>query len=179
MKKYGILLFLVVLLISLCACSLGGKNLFKPKSDQQIANERLDAFLQALENKDNKTLKSLFSAKAVSESDSFENDLQSMLDYFEGVTASYNNQSPISVEKERDEDFEKKTIFSTYDIQTDKQTYRIAIQDVIYNTYDEDDVGIHSLYIIIMSDDTDPNYAYRGDGKNTPGINIGIKNITP
>ena len=38
---------------------------------------------------------------------------------------------------------------------------------------------INSLYIVIKSDDTDPNYAYRGDDKNTPGINIGIKNIIP
>ena len=175
MKKLAILFLLCVLCIALCSCSLNGTI----KSDQQIANERLDAFLQALENKDAETLTGLFSATAVSKSNDFDNDLKSLLDYFEGVTLSYNKESPISVEKERDEDFEKKTIYSTYDVQTDKQTYRIAIQDVIDNTSNESDIGIHSLYIITMSDDTDPDYAYRGDGKNTPGIHIGIKNIIP
>ena len=102
-----------------------------------------------------------------------------LIDYFDGKTIFYNNQCALNASRTREDDFEKKTISSTYDVETDKQIYRIAIQDVITNTLDQNDVGINSLYIIIKSEDTDPNYAYRGDGKNTPGINIGIKNIIP
>ena len=59
---------------------------------------------------------------------------------------------------------------------TDKQTYRIAIQDCVIDETNSANVGIWSLYIIKMEDDTDPSFAYWGDGKNTPGININIKN---
>ena len=174
MKKCFIYLCLFTLTISLCACSfLSGFF----KSDDQIAKEKLDAVLQALEIEDSEALKKLFSPKAISESDNFENDLQALFDYFDGVTVSVGEYSPLHVSKKRDEDLERKIIYSTYDIQTDKQTYRIAMQDIIYNTYEENNVGIYSLYIIIMSEDTDPTYAYNGDGKYTPGINIGIKNI--
>ena len=40
------------------------------------------------------------------------------------------------------------------------------------DTADADNVGIRSLYIIRLADDTDPQFAYRGDEKYTPGINI-------
>ena len=178
-KKFLVCFCIFTLIINLCACSADGKNMFKTKSDQDIANEKLDKVLQALENNDPAALKNLFSVNAINSSDSFESDLQLLIDYFDGKTIFYNNQCALNVSRTREDDFEKKTISSTYDVETDKQIYRIAIQDVITNTLDQNDVGINSLYIIIKSDDTDPNYAYRGDGKNTPGINIGIKNIIP
>ena len=178
-KKFLVCFCIFTLIINLCACSADGKNMFKTKSDQDIANEKLDKVLQALENNDPEALKKLFSVNAINSSDSFESDLQLLIDYFDGKTIFYNNQCALNVSRTREDDFEKKAISSTYDVETDKQIYRIAIQDVITNTLDQNDVGINSLYIIIKSDDTDHNYAYRGDGKNTPGINIGIKNIIP
>lgn len=47
------------------------------------------------------------------------------------------------------------------------------------DTANIDNLGIHSLYIIKSEEDTDISFAYWGDGKDTPGINIGIKNVLP
>ena len=40
-------------------------------------------------------------------------------------------------------------------------------------------MGIKSLYVIRFEDDTDPQMAYRGDGKNTPGVNINKRKNVP
>ena len=40
-------------------------------------------------------------------------------------------------------------------------------------------IGIWSFYIIKLQDDTDPQFAYRGDDKFTPGINFNKKNVIP
>ena len=65
---------------------------------------------------------------------------------------------------------------STYDVKTTKSEYRITIQYVVKDTANNDNVGIHSLYIIKTAEDITSQSAYWGDGKHTPGINIGIKN---
>ena len=44
--------------------------------------------------------------------------------------------------------------------------------------YKKYEIEIHAMDVLIKKeDDTDPQMGYGGDGKYTPGINIGIKNI--
>ena len=57
--------------------------------------------------------------------------------------------------------------------------YRFAMEYMLLDTADADNVGIRSLYIIRLADDTDPQFAYRGDEKYTPGININKKSRIP
>ena len=53
------------------------------------------------------------------------------------------------------------------------QEFFDAMEFITVDTADKDNVGIRSLYIIRFADDTDQERAYRGDGNDTPGINIG------
>ena len=50
--------------------------------------------------------------------------------------------------------------------------HRFAMEFMLQDTADADNVGIRSLYVIRLADDPNPQRAYRGDGENTPGINI-------
>ncbi len=172
--KNIVIISIIILSLILCSCYNGFGEFYK--SDQEIANERLDLLLTALKNKDKDTLRSLFSKKAINYDEDFENSIDVLLEYFHGETFEHDYDSPLNVEMERDHDLVKKIIYSSYDVKTETQTYRIAIQDIITNTYEKNNVGIYSLYIIIASEDADLQYTYRGDGKDTPGINIGIKN---
>ena len=54
-----------------------------------------------------------------------------------------------------------------------------TMEYMLLDTADADNVGIRSLYIIRLADDTDPQFAYRGDEKYTPGININKKSRIP
>ena len=51
------------------------------------------------------------------------------------------------------------------------QKYYIAIRECTKDDFDNNNVGVISIYII-KSEDWDEDYIYRGDGKWTPGINI-------
>ena len=56
-------------------------------------------------------------------------------------------------------------------LETSAQKYYIAIRECTKDDFDNNNVGVISIYII-KSDDWDEDYIYRGDGKWTPGINI-------
>lgn len=178
MKINMFVVSILIFCLVLCSCSINIGNLGRYfKSDQQIARERLDLLLSSLQNKDRNALSSLFSEKSIKDAKDFQNNIDKLFEYFEGTNIKYDDYSPLNIENKRDGNLVKKTIYSSYDVQTETQTYRIAIQDIITNTYEKDNVGFYSIYIIILSEDTDPQYTYRGDGNDTPGINIGIKNV--
>lgn len=71
----------------------------------------------------------------------------------------------------------KKSMDLSCDVVTNVREYRFLFLDITVDDYNPDNVGIWSLYVIKKEDDTDPQMGYGGDGKYTPGINIGIKNI--
>ena len=150
--------------------------------DQSDANAKMDKILVAIKKKDNDALKAMFSKKAVAESKDIDQSIVELFDFFQGEFVSYNDWSGPMAEGGINDDGTGrnwKELYSSYDVDTSKQKYRFAIQDVVQDTADEDNVGIHSLYIIKMEDDTDPQFGYRGDGKDTPGINFNIKNVLP
>ena len=181
MKKVFLSIFLIVLGILFSSCSLGGNNMFGGilDNDQKVANEYFDEFIEALESKNKDAIKTMFSKNSIKNSENFEVSIDYLFDYFQGEVISYNDWAGPVVETSKENDHIKKIMDSTYDVETNGQQYRFAIQNHTVDTANPDNVGIWSLYIIKLNDDTDPQYAYRGDDKNTPGINIGIKNIIP
>ena len=177
MERKWIVLLLVLATMCLSSCSLGMGHIFD--SDNQIANARMEKVLEALQSKDESALKALFSKSAIADAKNFDGSIKSLFDYYEGNVISYDDKSALGVGETRENGHRQKEFNSTYDVKTSERTYRFAIQDFTIDTANPDNVGIRSLYVIKMEDDTDPLFAYRGDGKYTPGININIKNYIP
>ena len=180
-RKLLLVKTILILLLSLCACSLqGGNDMFSWKfaSDQKLANERMNAFLDAVENKNYETVKSLFSINKIANIPDFDEQIKELFYYFEGAVVAWNDQEQPGTEETIE--YGKKQLFlmSSYDVNTTSTTYRIYLYDCAIDTIDSDNEGIWSLYIIKLEDDTDTNFVYHGDCKDTPGINIGIKNLT-
>ena len=144
--------------------------------DQKISNQKLEEILDAIQAKNKNRIILSFSPEAIKKTDNFELSIDTLFDYFYGTVESYNDWGgPITVTtKENDEILQ--IMDSTYDVKTTKSEYRITIQYVVKDTANNDNVGIHSLYIIKTAEDITSQSAYWGDGKHTPGINIGIKN---
>lgn len=189
-KLAAVILISSVITLLLTSCSFGGSmfnNFFGNKDslgryshdDQADANAQMDKLLEAIKNKDSHTLKSMFSKNSILQVQEIDQSIDDLFEYFQGDFISYNDWSAINVEEGLNDDGtgrKWKALYSTYDVETSKQKYRIAIQDFIHDTADTNNVGIHSFYIIKFEDDTDPEIAYRGDDKYTPGINFNIKN---
>ena len=174
----------LAIVLLLTSCSSGGLNMWSRfyDDDEEISNARMEKVLEAVKKEDKDALKTMFSKKAISQAEHFDESIVELFDFFQGDLVSYNDWSGPRAEGGINEDGtgrKWKELYSSYDIDTSKQKYRLAIQEFVQDTADADNVGIWSLYIIKMEDDTDPQFGYIGDGKDTPGINFNRKNVLP
>lgn len=145
-------------------------------NEQKIANKKFDEILEALETKDKEQLTALFSKESLRVAEEFDSSVNELFDFFEGEVESYDDWGAQEVSTSYENDEIIQIIESTYDVKTTDCEYRFAIIYIYKDTADSDNVGVKSLYVIKKEDDIDPEYAYWGDGKNTPGININVQN---
>lgn len=178
MRKTWLLFPLVGLILilasgSLCSCSM--RKSFLMMVDESIANKQFEKLIDAIQTQDIDAVRALFSENALKEAENADESIQAMFDYFHGTMASYNDWAGPNVIAGNNDDGTGrywKRYYSTYDIETTQDKYRLAMEIIMADTTDAGNVGIRSLYIIRFEDDTDQNCAYRGDGAYTPGINI-------
>ena len=149
------------------------RKMFFARNNNQIANEQLEALLEAIQSKNAQAVKELFSDNAWAESGNMEKSILALFDYFQGELVSYKNWAGPSVHATKNHGEYWKSYDCTYDFETTQDKYRLAMEIITVDTADADNIGIRSLYIIRFEDDTDQNCAYWGDGEHTPGINIG------
>ena len=149
------------------------RKMFFARNNNQIANEQLEALLEAIQSKNAQAVKALFSDNAWAESGNMEKSILALFDYFQGVLVSFKSWAGPSVHATKNHGEYWKSYDCTYDFETTQDKYRLAMEIITVDTADTDNVGIQSLYIIRFEDDTRPNFAYWGDGEHTPGINIG------
>ena len=166
MKKIIITIFLCFVSILLTSC-------FKKSSNKPIDN--LKKLIKALDNKDSRSVKSFFCKKTINENSNFDEQISSLLSYYEGTMKSYTESSPAEY-YDTNNGKKRKWYHYSNDITTDKNVYRLSIEWYVENTFDNETLGITSLYIIKWDDNYDNNIYYWGDGKYTSGINVGISN---
>ncbi len=176
---------LFILLFS--ACSIGSvfKTIFrifgKAEGDHGADAEEYAVMikvLDAIQSRDENALRKLFSPKTVVKVDGFDQSMRDLFDYYQGEYISIEYKGSSGSES-LDYGEKQRYIGFSYDVKTNKNEFRFSIDCCTADSADGDNVGIFSLYIIKMEDDTDPEYGYGGDGKETPGINIGIRNVLP
>lgn len=180
MKKMIIAVIHLITVIFICSCSSG--EVRSVANDDKTANQKFEMIIEALENKNADELTKLFSENAINNDDDFNEKVDSLFEYYHGDLVSYDDWDALAVYDSVNESGDNRRVKSydlTYDVETTEQKYRFAIHYVIEDTADKNNVGIWSLYIIKAEDDTDLRFAYRGDGKDTPGININVKNDIP
>lgn len=99
-KVYLSLLIILVLLLT--SCSSGDSNMVRDlfrKNERETANERFEELVKAIQNQDSDSLKLLFSEKSLKESQNAEEDIQALLDYFQGEMLSYNDWGGLELEE--------------------------------------------------------------------------------
>lgn len=171
MKKTLLLLPIIGLVLVLTSCSL--RRNFLMKDDSSITDDKFIELIDVVQTQDINTLKSLFSKNALKEAENLDESIRHLFDYFQGELVSYNNWGGPGVEAEMEYGDYQEVYDATYDFETAQDKYRLWMEIITVDTTDADNVGIRSLYIIRFEDDTRPDFAYRGDGEHTPGINIG------
>lgn len=174
MKKVFVLV--IAIIIATMTMFMGGctifDDLFAP-SDNEDADNKLQAFVQCLDNEDREGIRSLFAQNKTAALTDFDKSVEELLLYYDGESISVERHST-GVEEDKDGGTERKWYNMSYDVTTDAAIYRMAFYWCANDTGDKGNVGIESFYIIKATDDPNyPQYTYRGDGLWTPGINIG------
>ena len=179
MKKIAIVFFTILiigtsLVVGAHFCyQFFKENIEMVDNDQQIANKNFEKFLDALQSEDEKILLSLFSDKVAEES--LHNKVDDLFSYYDGEILNYDDLGALGVSTDSDGEYVYQSMDSTYDVKTTIDEYRFAVRYISKDSKNPNNIGIESLYIIRLKDDINPDFAYWGDGKYTPGINIGIK----
>lgn len=140
-------------------------------TDAQTANKTLGKLLEALENKDEDAIKSMFSKQALDEADDFNRSVDYLFDFFQGTVESYgwrnNTGGPISdvtIEKGK----KQVELKSWFNVTTDQEKYIFFLLDYPKDTINKDNVGLYALRVV-KAEDENTQLTYWQDMK-IPGI---------
>ena len=177
MKK--ILLWVVVINMMLFSACFPGKILSSGENpffqdDRAVANATFEKVLEALGDNDLDALKSLFSKKALANSEGFDKAANELLDYFQGEFISYDDWGGAVAGSGLQEDGKRRySIQPTYDVKTTMGEYQFAFMEFTTDEMESDNVGMWSMYVI-TKDEAD-SCAYRGSGDwSVSGIFIDV-----
>ncbi len=164
MRKFIISAILILSMLFLSSCSLGYSRteMLNRDNDEEKADARLEQVIEAIKNKDNENLKSLFSKKALSEADDFDGSTNDLLDFFQGEVESWKKSSGPGVSESNDHGHVTKEVDSYYYVNTDKQKYFFLLQDYPVDTDHPDNVGLY-LFLVVRAEDREK--IYDGDQK--------------
>ena len=125
MKKVFVLV--IAIIIATMTMFMGGctifDDLFAP-SDNEDADNKLQAFVQCLDNEDREGIKALFAQNKIAEISNFDESIEELLLYYEGEYMSVERHST-GVEEDKDGGIERKWYNMSYDVTTDAAIYRI------------------------------------------------------
>ena len=140
---------------------------------------KLEDLLEAIENQDSSAIMSLFSESSKEHIEEFEASTKELINYYSGVHQSIALAGG-SVSHCRDEkNGKQRSIRNAFEVTTSECVCRMSLAFTEKDTANSENVGINSFYIIKKEDDINLFADYGGDGKETPGINIGIQNTWP
>ena len=148
--------------------------------DTTKTTNKLEELLEAIENQDSSAIMSLFSESSKENIEEFEASTKELINYYSGVHQSIDSLIGAPITHSRDEKTgEQRTLANAFEVTTSECVYRIWLAWNEKDTANSENVGINSFYIINKEDDINLFAGYCGDGKGTPGINIGIQNTWP
>lgn len=118
----------------------------------KMADDRMEQIVAALKEKNIESLKSLFSAKSISEAENFENDFDRLFQFFQGTIETWERDS---LAADRSIEYGKQSLMIRYGIliSTDIDDYSLFIIDYNIDTINPDNEGIYMLEISKQSYD--------------------------
>ena len=148
--------------------------------DTTKTTNKLEDLLEAIENQDSSAIMSLFSESSKEHIEEFEASTEELINYYSGVHQSTDSLIGATITHSRDEKTgEQRTLANAFEVTTSECVYRIWLAWNEKDTANSENIGINYFYIIKKEDDINLFAGYCGDGKETPGINIGIQNTWP
>ena len=155
MKKLIISSILILSILLLSSCSLGGLRtaMLNNSDDEENARARLEAVIEALESQDKEALKEMFSEQALSDAEDFDDNLDKIFVFFQGEVDSWEKPSGPTVFESNDYGHVTKLVNSYYYVTTDKQKYFFLLREYPVDTDHPDNVGLYLLLVVKAEDE--------------------------
>jgi hypothetical protein len=138
---------------------------------EELCDKKLETIISSVQNNDAEAIKNLFSTNAINSDEAFDEKVNQFISFFEGEYQQYENDGLFSSE---DINYGKYIEYHRipYDVFTTKYVYRIAFKWYSKDDYDNNNLGISSLYVKRVDLNADLHEAYWGDVSNTLGLHI-------
>ena len=166
-------MILLIVTVTFTSCSQGEANMgiFRD-TDEKIADKTFNKIISAIRLEDDSKIVDLFS-NAIKSEDDLSKPAMTFIKCIRGDIISFSSASEAGVgaDYKTETGKKRKEIQSAFCINTTESSYYIAIKECVKDEFDDNNIGIMSIYIIESSNWTE-DYVYRGDGKWNPGINI-------
>jgi hypothetical protein len=157
-KRIVLILFVLISLLLFGSCDENGDASGRVGdiivSEPKKADARMEQIISAIKDKDKEALKSLFSKKALDETDDFDNGTDYLFDFLQGDIDSWERDGWSSsglIENG------KKSLMIRFSIiiNTDKDDYLLFVIDYNMDTIDPDNEGVYMLQIMRLKDRND------------------------
>lgn len=154
MNKKNIVLLLLLNILLLSSCSLGGErtDILNKDNDDKKADDRLEQIIESIKNKDKDSIKAMFSEQALNEA----KDLDERIDYlFTLVEGNIESWDRIGGSVDETNDYGLKVVESRfrYNVYTDKEQYLFSILEYTQDANNPENVGVYCLKIINVKDE--------------------------
>ena len=180
MKRLKLLPLLVFFIISLSSCNgISRTELLNHASDEDVANEKLIKIIDFIENKDEEGLRSIFSKRALDESEDFSENAELLFEYVDGDIISWEKDSGPTVFSSNDYGKVVKEVDAYYYVESNKETYFFMLNDFPEDDSNTENEGMNML-LVVRKDDSQDIYEegilYKdGDRISPPGIYLPIQ----
>ena len=176
MKRLFAALSLAIIACSFSACGFIEFNSVVSSAlvdNAEVANNTFQKIITAVSNRDANAIKKLFSNNVKQQVDDMDEKISELFEFIQGDIISYSDAKDrgVGVSTKTEHGKRRKDIQPCFCLTTSMHTYYFAIRECMVDTFDPNNEGLLSIYIIDADDWTEA-YVYRGDSAWTPGINV-------
>jgi len=159
-KKILVIILIYIIMLFSNSCVLRS-TLFDDSG--QKADIRLKQIIEAINNDDKDSLKSMFSEQALNESSDIDERINYLFDFINGEINNWETITHGSGTESIDHGKRTKNSCSWYYIDTDSEKYFIAFLEYLIDTENPEKIGLYMIYVVKAEDEGQ----FRGFGPDT------------
>ncbi len=168
-RKVTLLLIGYVLIFSLSGCNPESAGEYRARvirDEQNMADEMMQAIIDALEEQDVKAMKEMFSTYAIEHAENLDEKIAKIMEFYPGSNEGYEGNCSSMGGKY----YSRLILYGTYDVMNDGQVYEIRFITMPHNDEEPDKVG---LYLIeVMTEEAKPEGFKWKNEEDEPGIYV-------
>lgn len=175
-KMVKICLLLIACIFSFASCAFLKNSTGRLHDDDEgIIKETVGEMVSAIQRQDKIAFAELFSMTAQGNTDEFLSKVNEVFSFIQGEIISFGSTPGVASDSDYEYGKKRTVVYASYWLETTEHKYYLAICECTIDTFNKNNVGVKSIYII-DADEWKEDYEYGGDGNWALGINIDSDN---